>query len=274
MLSTDAAHNVHVYARNSKGELKRFGKIRATVFHPKELRAIGYVIHRPDALLMVKRKERFAAIDRIEPVEGGTCVIDAADSWDEKACKRLGVDYDSCIIWEYMPVRTESGKDVGIVRNVQFNDDDFTIEQIDISKSAVDKKLLGGLLIERAQILGYRDGAIIVRDVAEDAEESGGAAAKAGEAWAKTKHSASAGVKKAGEAINDGAYKAGEALGSVRNQANDAVKRHQEKKREAEENGEYTGVDKAANLLGKQLGRTRSMFKDFKDEFDKASRED
>ena len=65
------------------------------------------MIKRPDALLMVKRKERFAAIDRIESVEGGVCVVDAADSWDAEACKRLGVDYDSCVIWEYMPVRTE-----------------------------------------------------------------------------------------------------------------------------------------------------------------------
>lgn len=77
MPSTDDAHKLHVYVRNSKGELKRFGRVRATVFHPNEPRVVGLVIKRPDALLMVKRKERFAAIDRIEPVEGGISVIDA-----------------------------------------------------------------------------------------------------------------------------------------------------------------------------------------------------
>lgn len=46
------------------------------------------------------------------------------------------------------------------------------------------------------------------------------------------------------------------------------------KKREAQERGEYVGVDKAANLLGKQLGRASGMFKSFKEEFDKASHDD
>lgn len=85
---------------------------------------------------------------------------------------------------------------------------------------------------------------------------------------------AAQGTKKAGDAINDGAYKAGEAIGIVRDKASRAAEEHEARKREAEANGEYTGVDKAANLLGKQLGRASGMFKGFKDEFDKASRGD
>lgn len=274
MPSTDEAHRLHVYVRNSKGYLKRFGRVRATVFHPSEPRAIGLVIKRPDALLMVKRKERFAAIDRIERVEGGISVIDAADSWDAEACKRLDVDYDSCIIWEYMPVRTESGQEIGLVGNVVYNGDDFTIEHIDISSNSANRMLLGSSLIPRSKIIGYRDGAIIVKDEEASLEETGGAAAKAGVAWAKTKHVASEGTKKAGEAINEGAYKAGEIIGNVRDKASKAAEEHEAKKREAEERGEYTGVDKAANLLGKQLGRASGMFKGFKEEFDKASHDD
>ena len=129
-------------------------------------------------------------------------------------------------------------------------------------------------LIPRAKIIGYRDGAIVVKDEEADLEETGGAAAKAGVAWAKTKHVAAQGTKKAGDAINDGAYKAGEAIGIVRDKASRAAEEHEARKREAEANGEYTGVDKAANLLGKQLGRASGMFKGFKDEFDKASRGD
>ncbi|MEI3377039.1 MAG: hypothetical protein V8R08_04280 [Coriobacteriales bacterium] len=274
MPSTDDVHKLHVYVRNSKGELKRFGRVRATVFHPDEPRVVGLVIKRPDALLMVKRKERFAAIDRIEPVEGGISVIDASDSWDAEACKRLGVDYDRCIIWEYMPVRTESGQDIGLVGNVTFDADDFTIEHIDISTNSANRVLLGSSLIPREKIIGYRDGAIVVADEEADVEETGGAAAKAGVAWAKTKHAASEGTKKAGEAINEGAYKAGEVIGSVRDKASKAAEEHEAKKREAAERGEYVGVDKAANLLGKQLGRASGMFKGFKEEFDKASHDD
>lgn len=274
MPSTDDAHKLHVYVRNSKGDPKRFGRVRATVFHPTELRAIGFVIKRPDALLMVKRKERFAAIDRIESVEGGVCVVDAADSWDAEACKRLGVDYDSCVIWEYMPVRTEPGQEIGLVGNVVYDEHDYAVEHIDIASGSANRLLLGSSLIPRAKIIGYRDGAIVVKDEEADLEETGGAAAKAGVAWAKTKHAAAQGTKKAGDAINDGAYKAGEAIGIVRDKASRAAEEHEARKREAEANGEYTGVDKAANLLGKQLGRASGMFKGFKDEFDKASRGD
>lgn len=274
MPSTDDAHKLHVYVRNSKGDPKRFGRVRATVFHPTELRAIGFVIKRPDALLMVKRKERFAAIDRIESVEGGVCVVDAADSWDAEACKRLGVDYDSCVIWEYMPVRTESGQEIGLVGNVVYDEHDYAVEHIDIASGSANRLLLGSSLIPRAKIIGYRDGAIVVKDEEADLEETGGAATKAGVAWAKTKHAAAQGTKKAGDAINDGAYKAGEAIGIVRDKASRAAEEHEARKREAEANGEYTGVDKAANLLGKQLGRASGMFKGFKDEFDKASRGD
>ena len=246
MPSTDDAHKLHVYVRNSKGDPKRFGRVRATVFHPTELRAIGFVIKRPDALLMVKRKERFAAI----------------------------VDYDSCVIWEYMPVRTESGQEIGLVGNVVYDEHDYAVEHIDIASGSANRLLLGSSLIPRAKIIGYRDGAIVVKDEEADLEETGGAAAKAGVAWAKTKHVAAQGTKKAGDAINDGAYKAGEAIGIVRDKASRAAEEHKARKREAEANGEYTGVDKAANLLGKQLGRASGMFKGFKDEFDKASRGD
>lgn len=272
MLSTDAAHKLRVYVRDSKGELKRFGKVHATVFHPTQLRAIGYAVKRPDALLMVKRKDRFVALDRLEDVDGGVCVIDAPDSWDAQACKRLGVDYDACIIWEFMPVRTESGRELGIVRDVMIDPSNGAIASIDVSPSAIDRKVLGSSLIERDQIIGYEDGAIVVKDVDGDVEETGGAAAKAGEAWAKTRHSASEGAKRAGDAINEGAYKAGEMIGAVQGEVSKVVQRRQEQRQAAQENGERVGVDKAANLLGKQLGRASGMFKGFKDEFDKASR--
>ena len=129
-------------------------------------------------------------------------------------------------------------------------------------------------VLERATCLRRVYGAIIVKDTEADVEETGGAAAAAGVAWAKTKHAASQGTKKAGEAINEGAYKAGEVIGAVRDKASKAAEEHEAKKREAQERGEYVGVDKAANLLGKQLGRASGMFKSFKEEFDKASHDD
>ena len=164
MVSTNEVHNARVYVRNPKNELKKLGRIRSVVFHPTELRAIGYIIHRPDALLMIKRKERFVAIDCTEYEDNCVTVIDATDAWDTKACMRLNVDLDACILWEYMPVRNSTGKDLGIASNVVFNDADFSIEHIDISSNAIDRKLLGSAMIPRSKIIGYEDGVIVVDD--------------------------------------------------------------------------------------------------------------
>lgn len=275
MPSTDDAHKLHVYVRNSKGELKRFGRVRATVFHPNEPRVVGLVIKRPDALLMVKRKERFAAIDRIEPVEGGISVIDAVDSWDTEACKRLGVDYDACIIWEYMPVRTESGQEIGLVSNVVYSGDDYTIEHIDISTNSANRVLLGSSLIPREQIVGYRDGAIIVKDTEADVEEDGRCGSGGRCRLGKDQACGIAGYEES---------RRGHQRGRVQSRRGDrrrarqgeqgrrgATRPRSARPRSAESTLAST---KAANLLGKQLGRASGMFKSFKEEFDKASHDD
>lgn len=277
MISTDKAHKLHVYVRSSKGKPKKLGRVHATIFHPTELRAIGYAVKRPDALLMVKRADQFVALDCVEYVDQGILASDAPDSWDEKACRRLGVDFDRCVIWEHMPIRTESGNDLGTVSDVVFDEETGKVDCIDISANAADKLILGSSDIPRDRIFGYRDGAIVVHDAEESGEESGGVAAQAGAAWAKTKHVTSTEAKKvskkAGDAINDGAYRAGELVGSMRERTKQVAAERAQKKREAEERGEYTGVDKAANLFGQQLGKASGMLKSFKDEFDKASKD-
>lgn len=274
MFSTDDMLKMRIYVAGRNGNLKKYGRIRSFVFHPSQLRAVGVVIKRPDAALMVKRKDHFVALDRIEPVEGGLCVVDTSDSWDSAACKRLGIDFDQCIIWSGMPVRTTGGKELGVIGDITLREENFEIDHIDISSGSVNRTILGSSNIPAGRIRGYSQGVIVVEDEAEHLEESGGAAAKAGVAWAKTKRSAEKAGKKAGEAINGGAYKAGEAIGSVRDRANESVAKREKKKQEAATRGEYTGVDKAANLFGRQLGKASHMFKDFKDEFEKASHED
>lgn len=274
MFFTKDASKQRIFIREKEDRIKKYGSIRRVIFHPSKPLVVGVIVDRPDLLLMVKRKERFVAFDRLEEVERGYCVVDKQDSWDAAACKRLGVQFDECIIWDYMPVRTESGTELGQISNIAIDEKTLEIDHIDISSGSVNRALLGSSDIPAEHIIGYREGAIVVSDEVTSIEESGGAAAKAGVAWAKTKHEAGQVAQKAGDAINDGAYKAGEAIGSVRDKASKAVEEHEAKKQEALDRGEYTGVDKAANVFGKQLGRASHMFKDFKEEFDKASRDD
>ena len=279
MLSTREALKLRIYIRTKKGRLKKYGKVHAVVFHPSRPQVVGVSVKRPDFLLMKKRKDRFVAIDRLRPCEGGLEVVDEADSWDRPACKRLGVEYDQCIIWDYMPVRTLDGTELGLVKEVFCDGESFRIDHIDISESSADKAILGATRIPASMLEGYRDGAIVVSDEAKAVEEAGGLAAKAGEAWAKTKHDAGEAGKKAGaaassaadKAVNEGAAAVGKKVGEVRKKMNDAVDEHEAKKEAEQAAGTLTGVDKAANALGHQLNRASHMFKDFKDEFDKAS---
>ena len=242
MITTTQIGKKRVYLRNKKGRLKKFGKIRAVVFHPSKPQAIGAVIKRPDFLLMFKRKERFVALDRFRQVEGGLEVVDQADSWDTAACKRMGVDYDSCIIWDYMPIVTDAGRELGNITDIALDEDTYAIDHVDIAPNSLNRAILGSANIPVNMIRGYKDNAIVVKDEIGEIEETGGVAAKAGEA-----------------------------VGTARAKMNEAFDAHEAKKEEQAARGERTGVDKAANLFGKQLGRASHMFQDFKDEYDKAA---
>ena len=278
MFSSSKLYNKRVYVVNKKGVRKSYGKIRSVVFHPSKAKAVGVIVKRPDIALMVKRKDSFVALDRMEIRGDGPLIIDQPDTWDKAACMRLGVEFDKCILWDYMPVKTTSGRELGQISSVFFDEGTLEVDHIDISSGSANRKILGAANIGRDRILGYRDGAIIVDDSVGTVKEEGGAAAAAGEAWATAKHktgqvAASAG-KKAGEAVDKGAYGLGKAIGSLKNAAGEAVDAAKAEAGEVsrkQANTQRTG-GRAAGAVGKQLGRASHMFKDFKEEYDRASR--
>lgn len=231
MFSTEQACRKHVYTVAKKGTPKKIGRVRAVVFHPNRAEVVGYIVKRPDLMLMFKRGDRFCAADRVEVTEDGFLVADEAGAWDAGACKRLGIDYDACLLWAGMPVKTEDGRALGAIKSVFYDEKTRKVDHLDISVDSVARTLLGQSEIFRDAIVGFKDGAIIVSRSIGKVEESGGVAAAAGEAWAKAKHAADRRADKAEKAI-----------------------------------------DKSARAVGRQVGKFPSMFKDFKDEFDKASR--
>lgn len=278
MYSSAQAQKLRVYIRNKKDKLKKYGKVHQIIFHPSKPLAIGIAVKRPDFLLMKKRDDRFVSLDRLKRIEEGLEVQDGNDSWGVAACKRLGVDYDKCIIWDYMPVKTPSGKELGLIKDVFFDEESFKVDCIDISPSSANRAILGASRIPVAMIRGYRDGAIVVDEEASELEEAGGLAAKAGEAWAKGKHNvaesqnaATAKAEELGKKADVGAYKAGQSLSNQRKKMNDAFDAHQAKKDAEQKSGNLTGVDKAANDLGKQLGKASRAWKQFKKELDESS---
>lgn len=235
---------------------KHIGKVRHLVFHPKERRVIGFIVKRPDLALMFHRKDLFVALDSYE-IEDGRVVVSAdSAATDKAACKRLGVDWDACVLWYGMGIVTESGRTVGTVGTVSFDGLTGRVESIVADRGATSKALLGTLEIPVSAIRGFRfgigelvsdldargeaveeederRGAILVTDEVLEMEPEGGIAEKAGHAVGKAKPIVQETAQKAGEAANKG-----------------------------------------VEALGKRVGETKGAFAGFKEEYQKAVRDD
>ena len=103
-------------------KLKKLGKVHMAVFSPDGREVVGFLVTRPDVVGMVKRADAFLAWDSFRILDDGTlCLIREDDGLDDAARKRLGVDWDSCVMWEGMDAKTASGKKLGYVSNADFD---------------------------------------------------------------------------------------------------------------------------------------------------------
>lgn len=260
LISTSEIVGVRVVG--GKTGTKRIGKVRNCVFHPKDRRCVGFIVKRPDILLMFRRKDIFVSIDGYEVVDGRIGILDEPDATDKGACKALGINLDDCVIWVGLPILTVSGQKVGTVGSVVFDRHTGVVDHIEVSSGTTANVLLGTKEIPASLIKGFRRGigtqlrmnnnatdedefgAILVDEAAVAIKTEGGVAAKAGaatavvqkkakDAVATVKPKAQAAAKTAGQVVNAGAY-----------------------------------------LTGKQLSKTKGMFAAFKEEFDKANKDD
>ena len=237
MLKTSEMTGVDVYAPKSlpggKGTFKRMGRVHLTVFSPDGHRVVGFLVSPPDIAGMVKREDVFVALDSIAPCDGGVRVTRDKESFDDAARERLGLDWDSCIIWTGMDAKTSDGKVLGYVGDATFNTKTGVVEDFLVGDGGVAQSLVGSLKIPASMLRGYERGFMVVAPEAAHQALTGGAAGRAGESVAKAKIEGKKAAAKAGKA-------AGEA------------------------------VDKGSRALGKQIGKTRGMFSSFMDEFKKA----
>lgn len=244
-----------------KNGRKRIGKVRRFVFHPKEKRCIGFIVKRPDLLWMFRRKDRFVSIEGYDIVDGRIVVRNTPEATGRSACKELGVDWDLCVLWVGLPVMTEDGEAFGIVGNVTFDRITGAVDTIETDAGATANALLGKRVIPADLIMGFRRGmgaalaqtgdeaqqdddpvlgAILVSDEARQLPVEGGVAEKAGKATAVAVDKAKTTVDKAKPVVSEAAKKTGEA------------------------------VNKGAYATGKQIAKSKTMFSDFKEEYDKA----
>lgn len=243
---------------------KRIGKIRSFVFHPKEKRVIGFIVKRPDLLWMFKRKNMFVSIDGYDLIDGRVVVRDEKAATDNAAYRAFGVKSEECLLWIGLPLMTEDGTNFGVVENVTFNEVTGTISSVEASTGMTANALLGKREIPADLISGFRKGkgvalsysetpqvgeeelepvlgCILVSDEVKELQTEGGIAEKAGAATAVA-------IDKGKKAVAPVTEKAGEV---------------------AKKTGE--AVNKGAYATGKQINKSKTMFSDFKEEFDKAS---
>lgn len=260
LISTQELVGVRVVG--GKSGTKRIGKIRNCVFHPKDRKCVGFMVKRPDLLWMFRRRDIFLSIRGYDVVDGRIAIRNEVSSTDKGACKDLGINLDDCVLWVGLPILTKGGKNVGTVGSVVFDRHTGVVDHIEVTAGATANVLLGVKSIPSDLILGFRRGvgtrlrlnnnateeeefgAILVAEAAADIQTEGGVAAKAGAATAVV-------TKKAKDAVNKVKPKAQ----AVAKTAGDVI-------------------NAGAYMTGKQISKTKGMFAAFKEEYDKARKED
>lgn len=258
LITTDALRGVRVLG--GKKGTKHIGKVRRFVFHPRERRVVGFIVKRPDLLWMFRRKDLFVSVNGYDIVDGRIVVRNAPDACDKGACKALGIDWDSCVLWEGLPLITESGEVLGTVGTVEFDRETGAIARVKADAGATANTLLGTRLIPSSLVRGFRRGigAVLAAPEGAEAEQDDGQVVRGA-------------VLVADEALDlaaEGsvAEKAGRATAIAADKVNRTVKPAVSKA--AKTAGE--AVNKGAKATGKRITETKDAFVEFKEEYDKA----
>ena len=245
-------------------EVKQIGRLRLAIFHPVENICIGVLIRRPDVAMMFHRKDVFCALPLFEIDDDNEIVLsDNYQDLSKKFLKDGKINLDACVIWDGMPVQTTNGENLGCVEKVLVDNTTGKINSLSVSQSATSKALLGTLEIPEEEVIGFDEGSgiklvsnnktdtglegcILVKNSVADIELTGGAAKAAAIASVKVTNS----VKKAGDTAKTEIARATE---SARPKISKAAKSAEK------------ATQEGAFALGKQIGKTKSAFTEFKE---------
>lgn len=199
---------------------QKLGKVRTAVFSPGGKLVVGLMVKRPDVAGMVQRPDAFVALDSFDAREAEVLVTRPEDGMDDAAIKRLGLDWDACILWSGMDAKTVDGKSLGYVSDAEFNEKNGRVERFSTTDGGFARALLGSFVIRPDMVRGYRDGFMVIDPGSSRVELDGGLAGAAGEGYARVRAGASEVGKKAGavagEAVDKGSFALGRALGKAK----------------------------------------------------------
>lgn len=229
---------------------RKIGKVYKTVFSPDGLRVVGFIVRRPDLLLMFKRPERFLALDAVDVQDGFIVPSKGSGSWDDAAVKRLDIDWDTCILWEGIDVRTRDGHELGHVDEISFDEQTGDMNSLFLDDGGAARALVGSVEIPAELVVGYRKGVMIVENEAARLMPTGGLAAKAGEATAKAGQKTKQGMAKADDAMSNAVDKGttglGRAIGGLKRGMSSAVENYREESGAAEREAQKKAAEQAS----------------------------
>lgn len=264
--------------KNNPDAIRKIGRIHSFVFHPSKPQLVGFLVKRPDIALMFRRKELFVAFNGFDLFDD-VILRDSPKSLGRGATKALGINLDQCTIWIGLPVICVDGTALGLVENVVFDNETGRVQTVVVSGGATANALLGRREIPGEMVKGFRRGmgarlmagdgayaesdgdagedidadmlgAIMVDNDAAALEAVGGVAEKAGETTAVAADKAKKTYKKVVRKVKPVADGAAEKASSLAKTADEAVQ-------------------EGAYVTGRQIGRTKNMFSNFKKEFDR-----
>ena len=208
--------------------LQRLGKVHNAVFSPDGRSVVGLLVKRPDVVGIIKRDDAFVALDSFELASDGTVTVTRPeDGLDDAAIRRLGLDWDACIIWSGMDAKTTEGKPLGYVSDAEFSEKTGEVSRFSSTDGGVAHALLGSFVITPDMLRGYRDGCMIVDAGGRAVALDGGLAGAAGEGYARAKARGAEVGKRvgaaAGEAVDKGSFALGKMIGKAQRAIKDAA---------------------------------------------------
>ena len=157
IVSTKEYTGVRVVEARKKND-KRIGKVGGFVFHPTEKRVVGFIVKRPDLLLMFHRKDSFVALDGFRIEDGRVMINDDKAATGNAAVKRLGLDWDNCVLWLGMPVMTKSQQMLGYVGSILFDIHTGEVESLEVETGAINDAIVGRMTIPADMVKGFKRG--------------------------------------------------------------------------------------------------------------------
>ena len=206
----------------------KLGKVHNAVFSPDGKRVVGLMVKRPDAVGMIKREDCFLALDAFKRMdEKNLLVTRPDDGLDVSAQRRLGLDWDACLIWSGMDAKTVAGKSLGYVSDAEFDEKNGRVSRFLTTDGGVAHALIGSFVITPEMVRGYQAGCMVIDPGDARVELDGGLAGAAGEGYARAKAKGAEVGKKvgaaAGEAVDKGSFALGRALGKAKRAIADAA---------------------------------------------------